>query len=162
MPLDEVSMDLFDVVSADRTRLLEGRTKQAVLSELVGLLVDTGVVPDGSELERLINEREALMSTGIGLGIAVPHARIQGLPVSCIAFGTSPDGIQDYESIDGSPVRIVSMIITGTQRQREYIELLSSLARLFKDEAVRERVLSARSSGELWDILVHERAGLLA
>ncbi len=155
-------MDLFDVMSPERVRILEGGSKSAVLAEMTSMLAATGAVPSGAELERLIQEREALMSTGIGLGIAVPHARIQGLQVSCIALGTSPEGIPDYESIDGSPVRIVAMIITGTQRQREYIELLSSLARLFKDEAVRERVLSARTSKELWEILMHERSGLLS
>lgn len=155
-------MNLFDVMSPERVRVLETGTKSGVLKELTELMALTGVVPDAAELERLILERESLMSTGIGLGIAVPHARMSGLSTSRIAFGTSPDGIPDYESIDGSPVRIVAMIITGTQRQREYIELLSSLARLFKDESARERVLSARTSRELWETLQHEKAGLLS
>jgi len=155
-------MNLFDVMSPERVRLLGSGSKSGALKELTDLLAATGVVADPGELERLILERESLMSTGIGLGIAVPHARISGLSTSCIAFGTRPEGIPDYESIDGSPVRIVAMIITGTQRQREYIELLSSLARLFKDESARERVLSARTSKELWETLMHERSGLLA
>lgn len=155
-------MNLFDVMSPERVRILGSGTKSGALKELTDLLAATGVVTDPGELERLILERESLMSTGIGLGIAVPHARISGLSTSCIAFGIRPEGIPDYESIDGSPVRIVAMIITGTQRQREYIELLSSLARLFKDESARERVLSARTTKELWETLMHERSGLLA
>ncbi|HOA05219.1 MAG TPA: PTS sugar transporter subunit IIA [Candidatus Fermentibacter daniensis] len=155
-------MNLFDVISPERVMILESASKAGVLRELTNLLTATGIVANPGELERLILEREALMSTGIGLGIAVPHARIAGLSTSCIAFGISPEGIRDYESIDGSPVRIVAMIITGTQRQREYIELLSSLARLFKDESTRERVLSARTTKELWETLMHEQSGLLA
>jgi nitrogen PTS system EIIA component len=155
-------MDLMDALSPARVRVLSAGTKLSALRELIDLMSSTGAVSDGSELERLILEREALMSTGIGLGIAVPHARLPEIQTSVIALGTSPGGIQDYESIDGSTVRIVAMIVTGTQRQREYIELLSSLARLFKDESARERVLQARDSSQLWAALKHEKAGLLA
>jgi len=151
-----------DALASERVKVLEARSKQEALLELISLLTGAGVIADGAELERLIQEREALMSTGIGLGIAVPHARLPQVNSSVIALGTSPEGIPDYESIDGSTVHIVAMIVTGTQRQREYIELLSSLARLFKEESARDRVLSSRTSAELWETLKHEKAGLLA
>jgi nitrogen PTS system EIIA component len=154
-------MDLMDALAPERVKVLDGRSKHDALKELIALLVSAGAISDGTELERLIQEREALMSTGIGLGIAVPHARLPQINSSVIALGTSPGGIPDYESIDGSTVHIVAMIVTGTQRQREYIELLSSLARLFKEESTRDRVLSARNSKELWETLKHERSGLL-
>jgi PTS system nitrogen regulatory IIA component len=152
-------MDLMDALAPERAKVLDGRSKHDALKELIALLVSTGAISDGTELERLIQEREALMSTGIGLGIAVPHARLPQINSSVIALGTSPEGIPDYESIDGSTVHIVAMIVTGTQRQREYIELLSSLARLFKEESTRDRVLSARNSKELWETLKHEKSG---
>jgi nitrogen PTS system EIIA component len=155
-------MDLMDALAPDRVKVLTAGSKQAALQELISLLVSVGAVQDGTELVRLIQERESLMSTGIGLGIAVPHARLPQVSASVVALGTSPEGIQDYESIDGSTVHIVAMIVTGTQRQREYIELLSSLARLFKEESTRDRVLSARNEAGLWEALKHERAGLLA
>jgi len=155
-------MDLMDALAPERGKVLEAGTKHEALSEMISLLVESGVVQDGRELDGLIHEREALMSTGIGLGIAVPHARLQDVGSSIIALGTSPEGLGDYESIDGSVVHIVAMIVTGTQRQREYIELLSSLARLFKEEPARERVLTARNAKELWEILKHEKSGLLA
>jgi PTS system nitrogen regulatory IIA component len=154
-------MDLMDALASERVKVLDGRSKHDALNELISLLVSAGAISDGMELERLIQEREALMSTGIGLGIAVPHARLPQINSSVIALGTSPEGIPDYESIDGSTVHIVAMIVTGTQRQREYIELLSSLARLFKEESTRDRVLSARNSKELWETLKHEKSGLL-
>jgi mannitol/fructose-specific phosphotransferase system IIA component (Ntr-type) len=155
-------MDLMDALAPERVKVLEAGSKQDALTELISLLATAGAVSDSTELARLIQEREALMSTGIGLGIAVPHARLPQVNSSVIALGTSPDGLQDYESIDGSTVHIVAMIVTGTQRQREYIELLSSLARLFKEESARDRVLSARNASELWESLKHEKAGLLA
>jgi len=155
-------MDLMDALAPDRVKVLTAGSKQDALQELITLLVSVGAVQDGVELVRLIQERESLMSTGIGLGIAVPHARLPQVSASVVALGTSPEGIQDYESIDGSTVHIVAMIVTGTQRQREYIELLSSLARLFKEESTRDRVLSARNEAGLWEALKHERAGLLA
>lgn len=154
-------MDLMDALAPERVKVLDGRSKHDALKELIALLMSAGAISDGTELERLIQEREALMSTGIGLGIAVPHARLPQINSSVIALGTSPEGIPDYESIDGSTVHIVAMIVTGTQRQREYIELLSSLARLFKEESTRDRVLSARNSKELWETLKHEKSGLL-
>ncbi|NLP06473.1 PTS sugar transporter subunit IIA [Candidatus Fermentibacteria bacterium] len=155
-------MEIMDALAPERVKILSSRTKQDALRELIRLLADSGTISDSQELERLIMEREALMSTGIGLGIAVPHARLPEVQVSVIAFGTVREGIPDYESIDGSSVRIVCMIITGTQRQREYIELLSSLARVFKDESARERVLQARTSSELWAALRHEISGTLS
>lgn len=70
----KAGMNLFDVISPERVMILESASKAGVLRELTNLLTATGIVANPGELERLILEREALMSTGIGLGIAVPHA----------------------------------------------------------------------------------------
>ena len=92
--------------------------------------------------------------TGIGLGIGVPHVRLEGVPSLSMAVGIHPTGVDDYESLDGEPVRIIVLIVGGKKQHSDYIRLLANLVAVLKDEARRQSLLSATTTDEVYRLLV--------
>lgn len=146
-------MDIKDVLDEKLVCVLEARTKKEAVMELIALLKKHGKVQDISALEKNIFHREKLMSTGIGLGIAVPHTRMEGVARPVMAAGVAPSGIKDYESIDGEAVRAVVLIVCGSKQHKEYISLLSSVVSKLKDKNRKESLFSAESREEAFRIL---------
>jgi len=134
--------------------ILQTRSKEQVLLELIELICRTGRVHSAEDLTQSIFYREKLMSTGIGLGIAVPHVRIEEISHPITAIGISHDGIPDYESIDDELVRIVIMIVAGKNQHKEYIRLLAEIVTRLKDDGVIERLCAARNPDEIHEILI--------
>ena len=132
-----------DVFAADRVLFLEKARKPEVLNALIDCLSSLPNAPGRAELAREILLREELMSTGMGLGVAIPHVRLASLDRTLMAAAVVRKGVPDYESMDGQPVRLVFMIAAGHHQHGEYLRLLSSLANLVKDEGFA-RVLSMR------------------
>jgi mannitol/fructose-specific phosphotransferase system IIA component (Ntr-type) len=99
------------------------------------------------------------MSTGIGLGIAVPHARIKGLDHFIISIGISKEGIKDYDSIDGIAVKIVIMIVSGEKQHREYLKLLAQIVEIIKKPLVIDKLLSVSNVEEVIKILSGDESG---
>jgi len=93
------------------------------------------------------------MSTGIGMGIAVPHVRLASVtgPVMCAGICRYP--LADYESLDGEPIRLIFMIAAGQHQHTEYLKLLSSLSLRFKNEKLRNALMSAPDSLTFYHIL---------
>jgi PTS system nitrogen regulatory IIA component len=94
------------------------------------------------------------MSTGIGMGIAVPHVRLASVtgPVMCVGICRNP--LTDYESLDGVPVRLLFMIAAGQGQHVQYLRLLSSLSLRFKDDDLRDALMSASDPKTFYRILV--------
>ena len=107
----------------------------------------------------LIFRREASMSTGIGLGIAVPHARIEGLEEPAVALGVSPLGISDYKSIDEQTIAIVGMVVTAAGRPEQYSRLLAELISVLKLSSVRDELTLAGSDADICRIMQESIAG---
>jgi mannitol/fructose-specific phosphotransferase system IIA component (Ntr-type) len=148
MPLS----DFIDPQAADLA--LRATTKDAVLAELVGLL---RLGPEESEtLLRALRRREALGSTGVGRGIAVPHARVPLVPRLRIAYGRHPIGL-DYHAIDGKPVRHFFLIVAPPEGAQTYLSVLGRIAQLGTDPGVVER-LDALQTPDQFFALLRERA----
>lgn len=94
-----------------------------------GLLDSRRLVSDPAEVVRRLKEREAILSTGIGGGVAVPHAQLPELDHLVVAASTHPAGL-DYPSLDGRPVRLVFCLLGGTQTTADHLAGLARLARL--------------------------------
>ncbi len=133
---------------------LKGHSKNGILLELIDLIKNFNQVNDIEELKKNILEREGLVSTGIGLGVAVPHVTIGGIKDPVIAIGISHEGIPDYETIDDKIVKIVVMVIGDKNRQKEYIKLLAKTVSQLNREDVVQRLLSAKNSTEIYKIMV--------
>ena len=101
--------------------------------------------------EKLL-ERERLGSTALGHGIAIPHARINGLTQPTAAFFRLQDSI-DFNSADGDPVDLVFALLVPEEATEEHLQLLAALAGKFSDEKIRERLRHVRSEAAIRAIL---------
>jgi fructose-specific phosphotransferase system IIA component len=137
----------------ERVKILKAKNQEGAIDEMVDLLATAPEVKDGEELRRAILERERTMSTGIGLGIAIPHARIASVTEFVIAFGKCPDGI-DYDSLDGKPVYYVFLIAGPEHAQQQYLQILAKITLKMKNEQFRQRIMRTNDPQQIHDILI--------
>ena len=137
-------MLLTELLTPDRIRVpIAATDKPGVLRELTQLLAQRATV--GVEpLLAAVLEREQVLSTGIGHGIAIPHAKSSLLSELLLVSGTSPAGIP-FEALDGEPVRLFFLLIGPDSAAGEHVKALSRIARLVRRESVRDGLLAART-----------------
>ncbi len=143
-----------EILQRGRIVLLRGQRKTGVIRELIDCLSAAEEITDREELSRAVFRREELMSTGIGLGIAVPHVRLESVKGLVMAVGISHAGISDYESLDGKPVHIVCMIATGRNQHSQYLQLLAAISGRLKNPALRDRLLLASDTETIYRLLI--------
>lgn len=123
-------------------------SKQDVLAELIDQLDKSGKLNDKEAFMNDILAREAQSTTGIGDGIAIPHAKSAAVKTPAIAFGRSLEGL-DYESLDGQPAHLFFMIAASDGANDAHLEALSRLATFLMDSSFRERILSAKTKEDI-------------
>lgn len=131
---------------------LEATEKAAVIEELVGLLCDAYELHSKRTILAAVLEREEMMSTGIGYGVAVPHAKIEGFSSARIVAGLTEEGI-DFAAIDGKPVRIFFLLVSPKNGSSEHVGILSRLSRILNKTEAREDLLSAKNEAEFLRVL---------
>ncbi|MBD3321609.1 MAG: helix-turn-helix domain-containing protein [Chitinivibrionales bacterium] len=150
-----------DIFSAERITILDTITRVESFNQLLGILHTSSGIRKAKELSEEVYRRENLMSTAIGLGFAVPHARLSSVKSMEAAVGISPVGILDYEALDDIPVYVIIMVAANKRQHSEYLRLLSYLTSLIKQEDIREKLITARDPFAAYDILASgSRAGL--
>ena len=149
-------IDIRPYLSADRVKELTSRTKDGAIMELVALAAKSPHVEDAEKLQEAIFEREGIMTTGIGLEIAIPHAKIPSVKEFVVAVGTARGGLE-FDAYDGKPVRIVVLIAGPSHDQQRYLQILARVTLGLKSETVREAVLAAGTPEELIEVLVEAR-----
>lgn len=145
-------IDLKDHLDATRVRDLSGTTKDGVLEEMVALVSTSDAVTDRAALLAAVRERERVLSTGIGLGIAIPHAKIPGVTRFVVAVGRTTTGIE-FDAIDGKLVHIVVLIAGPQDAQDRYLRLLARLSGRLRQEDVRKKILAAKTPADIVAIL---------
>jgi mannitol/fructose-specific phosphotransferase system IIA component (Ntr-type) len=148
--------NLRKMLSEDRVIDLNSRDKAGALDELIKVMGTADEIVDKEAFRKAILAREKLLSTGIGLGLAVPHAKVNGVKGIVMAVGRSKAGIH-YDSIDGNPVHLVVMIGAGEEQRDTYIRLLAELIALLKDEKNRLRVTQAEGPKDIVGLLSGEQ-----
>jgi len=131
---------------------IKAKEKIAAINELVAHMVKHKLVNDGKEFIKALAKRENLESTGIGDGIAIPHARTNAVGDLVLAFARSPKGI-DFSSIDGKPSHIIFLIASPEGKKSEYILALAKLSRLLRKHAVRDLLRQAKDPEEIMEII---------
>lgn len=152
-PIRTESITLRDVLTLDRVKILDCTAKQEALNILADALVMAPQVKDGNELRREVFEREALMSTGIGFGIGVPHVRLPSVSDLVIAAGVNRRELSDYVSLDESPVQIIFMVAARHDQHAQYLKTLAAISTLMKVPGVRASLLGAPDAATIYDIL---------
>lgn len=133
--------------------ILDAGTKKGALSELVNKTAATADLSNPEQIITAVMHREKLMSTGIGLGIGIPHIRSDLTIEPVISMGVCRNTLPDYDSIDGIPVNIIVLIITGIGQHREHIRILSSIISKLKNESIRNNLTNTLSPDSIFKVL---------
>lgn len=131
---------------------IKNTDKISVIKELSQILIDNNLITNPEEFFDAILKRENLESTGIGQGVAIPHARTKAVKNIVIVFGRSQAGI-DFNSLDGKPSHIVFLIAAPEDKKTEYIIALAKLSKLLRRDEVREKLLKANTQEEVLEII---------
>jgi mannitol/fructose-specific phosphotransferase system IIA component (Ntr-type) len=146
-------MKLTEVLTVEMIKIpLSARDKEGVLQELVDLVSAGKPVADKGALLKAIKDREKLMSTGVGKGIAIPHGKTNAVKDLVIALGSTPVGL-DFGALDGEPVRLFFFLASPLDVFGPHVRALAKISRLLNQDAVREALLAAKSPQEVFDIL---------
>lgn len=138
-------MQITDYMNPNLVAFLNVQTRDEALEQLVTLILDAGLLKDKETFYRAIIEREKIVSTGIGMGVAIPHAKLAGYDHFFIAIGILQKSV-DWNALDGGPVRLIFMIGGPDDKQTEYLQILSLLTRAIKDEERRKKLLNLNNS----------------
>jgi PTS system nitrogen regulatory IIA component len=150
-------MLLTELLTPDRIVVpLDATDKPGVIAELTRHLVNRS---GGSfdEVLAAVLEREAVLSTGIGFGVGIPHARSAGVRELTVVGGTTGAGV-GYDGIDGEPVRLFFMIVGPEESAGLHVKILSRIARLVRVETVRRELTEARTPDEFHNVLLDAEA----
>ena len=123
---------------------MDATNKADVLSKMVDLLSAGGKVLDKVKLSSVIHEREKLMSTGIGNGVALPHGKTDAVDRSMIAIATLANPI-DFDALDDNPVSIIILLVGTESNVGMHLRLLSRISRMVGSEQFRASLLHAKS-----------------
>ena len=146
---------LADHLDPARTIFLSSHSKDAVLMELVETFAGSPEVADREALLQAVLEREKIVSTGIGLGVAVPHAKIAGVSRFMIAYGFSDEGLT-FGSIDDKLVHHVVLIAGPPDRQQRYLQFLATVTLKLKRPDLRKSLEGAADVAELYEVLCRD------
>jgi fructose PTS system EIIBC or EIIC component len=127
--------------------------KNGIITLLAGRMTSLYHLPDSGLIARKVLEREADVSTGIGFGIAIPHARIEKIDRVYMAAVRSTAGI-DFAAIDGQPVHLIFMIVSPAGASNAHVQVLSSLSRIMSYEDIRKKLLAAKTPEKFLELLV--------
>ena len=149
-------MKLKDILSEDAIKIpLEGREKRKIIEELVEMLARTRRIKDQDEVLKAVLDREAVMSTGVGDQVAIPHGKAEGAPEIVAALGITRQAV-DFQSIDEKPVRLVWLLVGPPNQTGPHLKALSRISRLMHKPDFRERLISSRTVNEALDVIVRE------
>lgn len=151
-------MDIKELIPRDRVLILDkpGDDKMELLHSLLHHCIDdTDVVKYQEKIWQTLVDREKSMSTGIGMGVAMPHCQSEYVHDVMAMLALLKDGI-DFQAIDDEPVRIVILLLLPKNKFEKHIKTLASIARLFNNSEFRNKILAASNEDEASEILFSE------
>lgn len=134
---------------------LKAANKEEAIKNLAEVFKGASEIKDFDKFLADVFEREDLGTTGIGLELALPHARTDAVNSFIIAVGRIDKGV-DFKSLDGEPVKLIFLMATPKEEVQNYLKILAHISRLLKKEDLREALLEARTPKEVIDIFKKE------
>jgi len=151
-------MKISDILVREASILdLKSTNKDDLLAEMAAALAAAEPALEAGKLLEVLREREALQSTGIGEGVAIPHGKVQGLDRLVAAFARSTAGV-DFDSIDGLPTQLLFLLIVPEQSGGQHLKALARISRFFRDASFREKLLGATELEEIFRAIEEEDA----
>jgi len=147
--------DLDQIIDVQFITDLQASDKQSALREMVGVMSRSPHITDPKDLLDKILEREKVISTGVGIGVALPHVKIPSVRDFVVAIGRSQRGI-DFQSLDEKPVHLIVMIAANESQSGEFLKLMAKVVMRLKDKEFRRRALLASKPEEIRALFVAE------
>lgn len=143
-------MTLSELIDEGVICFLDAGSRDAAIQQLINDLADSGKITDRNVFFDAIVKREQIVSTGIGMGVAVPHAKLPIFDHFFLSIGIqrAKNGIS-WDALDETPVRLILMIGGPTDQQTDYLKILSRLTSAIKDEDRRKHLLNAKTKEEV-------------
>lgn len=153
MPRIEPSLLIIPLLTPNRVCVgLHGHTKDDIIDALVDVLGGEAMVTDLEAVRRSVFAREQIMSTGVGKGLALPHAKTDGVSAMVAVLAITENDI-DFEALDHQPVRIVFLLAGTKAAKAEHVRVLSRISRLINDDSFREHLLEARDAAHALEMI---------
>ena len=130
---------------------LKATSKAEAIGELASLMANAGFLDDAQAYIGAVMEREAVGSTGVGMGVAIPHGKSKAVLEACVAFGKSESGV-DFNGPDG-PAHLIFLIAVPENADNHHLKILAKLSRMLIHEEVRTQLKQATSSVEVLNTL---------
>lgn len=149
-------MKICDIIKPDKIIAdLKGNTKEDVINELINLFKDDQRVSNLDKVRAAVLEREKIMSTGVGKGFAIPHAKTEAVNEIIAAFGKTKRPI-DFLALDEQPVHLVFLLVGKDNLVGPHIKLLSRISRMMNKDEFRDSLLEAKTAEEIFAIFEEE------
>jgi PTS system nitrogen regulatory IIA component len=149
-------MKIMDILVRDAVILdVESGAKEGLLAEMARALAKSVPALDPDRLLEVLMEREALQSTGIGEGVAIPHGKIAGLETLVASFARCREGL-DFDSIDGQPTQLFFLLVVPEHSGGAHLKALARISRFFRDPEFREKLVQAESTESVLEAIEAE------
>ena len=146
-------MTLLEILSPEAIIVdLQGETKEEIIAELSTLLSKSCGIANSDDIVQAVIEREKIMSTGIGDGIAIPHGKSDSVDRLIAALGTKRRGV-DFEALDGEPAYVFFLLVSPTNISGPHIKALARISRYLKNEEFKKRLITAHSTDDIISII---------
>ena len=149
-------MTLLEILSSETTIVgLEGNSKEEIIEELVDCLDASNAISDRDKVLQAVVEREKIMSTGIGDGIAIPHGKSDAVQRLVAALGTHRRGV-DFEALDGEPAFVFFLLVSPANVSGPHIKALARISRLLKNDEFKKSLIEASAPEEVLEAIAEE------
>ncbi|HOP50151.1 MAG TPA: PTS sugar transporter subunit IIA [Ignavibacteriales bacterium] len=149
-------MKLTEIISKEHmVANLEAKDKEDLITKLVELLKDDPNILDLEQAKNDVFERENILSTGVGKGFALPHAKSSAVKGIVAAFCTVKEAI-DYGALDSEPVNMALLLLGPTEQSSLHIKILSRISRMISNEEFKKKILEQTTSEDLFNCFIEE------
>ena len=134
---------------------IKATEKREVIEELAASLTACGKISDSSEVLQAVLEREKIMSTGIGKGVAIPHGKCKTVDKLVGVLGIKKDGV-DFQSLDEQPVYLFFLLISPLNVSGPHIRALAHISRLLRHDQLRKRLIATENPHQVLELIAEE------
>lgn len=151
-------MKLQQLLSPDRIKLdIEAKDREGVIDQLVGVLAEAGVIDNIDEVRQMVIDREHQVGTGIGYGVAIPHAEPGPFSQPLAVLGRLVKGV-DFQAPDKATVRLVFLLLTPDETPALHVRLLARICRLTRAKQLRQKLLEVETPEEAAEVIASAEA----
>ena len=149
-------MKLIDILNQDTVKIpLDNTDKYKIIEEMVDILYKANKLENRNVVLKSVIEREKIMSTGVGDGVAIPHGKSEGVTTLVACFGVTKNDV-DFESIDTKPVRLVFLLVGPPEMTGPHLKALSRISRLMHLKDFREKLIKCKANTEVIEAIQKE------